>query len=81
MDMSQAFQLSVKEHVPKAVLLFDKFHVMQKLCDALDEVQKLEYQRLTGNERIFMKGQKYVLLRNRENLDLKGSTAIHKKIV
>lgn len=76
MDMSQAFQLSVKEHVPKATLLFDKFHVMQKLCDALDEVRKLEYQRLTGNERIFVKGQKYVLLRNRENLDLKGRRSL-----
>lgn len=76
MDMSQAFQLSVKEHVPEAVLLFDKFHVMQKLCDALDEVRKLEYQRLTGNERIFVKGQKYVLLRNRENLDLKGRRSL-----
>lgn len=76
MDMSQAFQNSTKEHVPDAVLLFDKFHVMQKLCDALDEVRKLEYQRLTGNDRVFMKGQKYVLLRNRENLDYKGRKSL-----
>ncbi len=76
MDMSQAFQNSAKEHVPKATLLFDKFHVMQKLCDALDEVRKMEYQRLTGNDRSFIKGQKYVLLRNRENLDYKGRKSL-----
>lgn len=76
MDMSQAFQNSAKEHVPDATLLFDKFHVMQKLCDALDEVRKKEYQRLTGNARTFVKGQKYVLLSNRENLDRKGRASL-----
>ena len=76
MDMSQAFQSSAKEHVPQVALLFDKFHVMQKLCDALDEVRKNEYQRLTGNRRTFVKGQKYVLLSNRENLDHKGRTSL-----
>ena len=76
MDMSQAFQGSVGENAPNAVLLFDKFHVMQKLCDALDEVRKKEYQRLTGNARTFVKGQKYVLLSNRENLDHKGRKSL-----
>ena len=76
MDMSQAFQNSAKEHVPNATLLFDKFHVMQKLCDALDEVRKMEYQRLIGHDRKFVKGQKYVLLRNRENLDHKGRKSL-----
>lgn len=76
MDMSQAFQASVRENVPQTGLLFDKFHVMQKLCDALDEVRKSEYQRLTGNARTFVKGQKYVLLSNRENLDHKGRKSL-----
>ena len=76
MDMSQAFQNSVRENVPKATLLFDKFHVIQKLCDALDEVRKSEYRRLTGYDRTFIKGQKYVLLRNRENLDHKGRQSL-----
>ena len=49
---------------------------MQKLCDALDEVRKKEYQRLTGNARTFVKGQKYVLLSNRENLDRKGRASL-----
>ncbi|MEI8230918.1 MAG: ISL3 family transposase [Candidatus Peregrinibacteria bacterium] len=76
MDMSQAFQNSAKEHVPDAVLLFDKFHVTQKICDALDEIRKSEYERLTGHERAFIKGQKYVLLRNRENLDHNGQKSL-----
>jgi len=75
-DMSPAFQGSVREHAPQAAILFDKFHVIQKLCDALDAVRKQEYQRLTGNARAFIKGQKYVLLRNREHLDHKGRASL-----
>jgi len=51
MDMSQAFQLSVKEHVPKAMLFFDKFHVMQKLCNALDEVRFASQPGESGSQR------------------------------
>jgi transposase len=76
MDMSQAFQCSAKENIPQASLLFDKFHVVQKLCNALDEVRKKEYQRLIGDQRTFVKGQKYVLLSNRENLDHKGRKSL-----
>lgn len=76
MDMGQAFQQSAREHAPEATLLFDKFHVQQKLCDALDEVRKQEVARLTGGDRKFIKGQKYVLLRNRENLDGRGKKSL-----
>ena len=35
-----------------------------------------QYARLTGPKRRFIKGQKYTLLSNRENLDLKGRRAL-----
>jgi len=38
------------------------------LNDALDKVRKTEYARLEGKDRRYVKGQKYVLLRNHENL-------------
>ena len=44
-----------------AVILFDKFHVMRHLGEALDQVRKAEYARLSGKDRRFIKGQKYTL--------------------
>ena len=72
MDMWKAFRNSTATHAPQASILFDKFHVMRHLGEALDKVRKAEYYRLTGNQRRFIKGQKYALLSHRENLTTDG---------
>jgi transposase len=59
-----------------AAILFDKFHVMRHLGDALDTVRKAEYARLSGKDRSYIKGQKYTLLSSRENLSLDGRDAL-----
>jgi transposase len=76
MDMWKAFRNSTGRHAPAAKVLFDKFHVMRHLGVALDTVRKREYARLTGNDRRFIKGQKYTLLAHRENLTLEGRQAL-----
>ena len=50
--------------------------IMSHLSDALDDVRKSEYSRLSGKARSYIKGQKYVLLSNRENLSLKGRQSL-----
>ena len=77
MDMWKAFEKSTK-NAPKAAILYDKFHVMGHYGEALDEVRKMEYARLAGTERSYIKGQKYTLLSNRENLTLEGRQALKK---
>jgi transposase len=74
MDMWKAFRNStLKEgHAPQAKIVYDKFHVLRHLQDALDAVRKSEYARLTGPGRRFIKGQKYALLSRWKNLSLKG---------
>ena len=74
MDMWRAFRKSTlnSEHAPQAAILFDKFHVLRHLSDALDQVRKSEYGRLVGKDRRFIKGQKYTLLSHRENLTTEG---------
>ena len=42
--------------------MFDKFHVIRHLGEALDKVRKSEYARLSGKDRRFINGQKYTLL-------------------
>ncbi len=68
MDMWKAFRNSTQKNAPQAAILFDKFHIVKHLSDALDDVRRSEYKRLTDDERKFVKGQRYVLLSRRENL-------------
>jgi transposase len=76
MDMWKPFRLATTAHAPKAAILFDKFHVMRHLGEALDQVRKSEYRRLAGRDRRYIKGQKYTLLSRRENLTLEGKKAL-----
>jgi hypothetical protein len=80
MDMWKAFEKSTKENAHGAAILYDKFHVIRHLGDALDKVRKMEYSRLSGKDRSYIKGQKYTLLSNRENLTLDGRKALTKLV-
>lgn len=68
MDMWKAFYNSTTTNAPQAAILYDKFHVMKHLGEALDNTRKAEYARLQGKQRQFIKGQKYTLLSHRQNL-------------
>lgn len=76
MDMWKPFEKSAKKNIPQASILYDKFHVIRHLGDALDEIRKQEYARLSGKNRRYIKGQKYILLSNRENLTLDGKNSL-----
>ena len=84
MDMWKPFRNATTGKAPQAAILFDKFHVIRHLNDALDKVRRTEYARLTGKacpeqrrrERRFIKGQKYTLLSHRENLSMDGRRAL-----
>lgn len=72
MDMWKAFENATRHHAPAAKILYDKFHVLRHLSEALDKVRKSEYKRLTGRDRRFIKGQKYALLSHRANLTVEA---------
>ena len=76
MDMWKPFRNATTAHAPQAAILFDKFHIMRHLGEALDKVRKAEYARLSGKDRSYIKGQKYTLLSHRENLSLEGKKAL-----
>ncbi|MGH8291114.1 MAG: ISL3 family transposase [Steroidobacteraceae bacterium] len=76
MDMWKAFRNSTSRNAPQAAILFDKFHIIRHLGEALDKVRKSEYHRLSGRDRRYIKGQKYTLLSHRENLTLEGRRAL-----
>ena len=76
MDMWKPFRNVAKDKAPQAAILFDKFHIMRHLGEALDKVRKAEYARVGGKDRRFIKGQKYTLLSRRENLSLEGKRSL-----
>lgn len=78
MDMWKPFRNSVTKHVPGVLIVYDKFHIMRHLSDALDEVRRSEYRRLAGKDRSYIKGQRYTLLSAKANLTLDGRKALRK---
>jgi transposase len=76
MDMWKPFRNSTKHHASKVRIVYDKFHVLRHLADALDAVRRSEYKRVNEKERKFIKGQRYTLLSNRANLDIEGKRAL-----
>lgn len=62
-DMSPAFIKGIGENFPQAAITFDKFHIMKIINHAVDEVRKTE----VGEQEI-LRGQKYLFLKNRDNL-------------
>lgn len=85
MDMWPAFESSTINYTEAAVL-YDKFHVLRQLSEALDKIRRSEYARVSGKDRRFIKGQKYNLLSNWGNLEgdsrhaLKNLLAANKRL-
>lgn len=77
MDMWEPFAAATAKQAPQAAILYDKFHVMQHVNDALDAVRRSEYARLESDrERRFIKGQRYTLLSRRAHLRYRGRRAL-----
>ncbi|MDN3511719.1 MAG: transposase [Candidatus Jettenia sp.] len=66
MDMWKPFRKSTLKHIPHAQIVYDKFHILHHLGDAMDTVRKQEHSRVTEKERIFVKGQKYTLYHTKQ---------------
>ena len=76
MDMWKPFRNLTQAKAPQAAILFDKFHVLRHLGEALYKIRKDEYARVTGSKRKFIKGQKYVLLSHKANLTPEGRRSL-----
>ncbi len=71
MDMSGAHEREVKAHCPHAQIVFDLFHVVAKYGrEVIDRVRVDEANRLRDDKpsRHVVKGARWLLLRNRENI-------------
>jgi transposase len=67
-DMWAIYMEAVRTNLPWATLVFDRFHVVQHLNRALDEVRRQTWRQLRGEERIAFKKTRWLWLKNPWNL-------------
>ena len=69
-DMSKAYIRAVRDNLSGAVHVFDHFHVVKLFNDKLSALRReLYHQACTDQERKILKGTRWLLLKNPENLD------------
>jgi transposase len=70
MDMSPAYISAVKAHLPKAVLVFDHFHIIKLFNEKLSDLRRDLYREAEEQlHKDVLKGTRWLLLKNPENLD------------
>ncbi len=70
MDMWEPYIASTRAHVPEggSKIVFDRFHIMQHMNQAVDTVRKQEHRLLLEKEIDVLKGTKYLWLFAEENV-------------
>jgi transposase len=67
-DMSAAYWSAVREHLPDAALVFDKFHIIKLMNERLDDLRRQMVREAEGPLKLRLKGTRFLLLRNPQNL-------------
>src|SRR5262249_52924839 len=63
MDMHRPYRNAVTATLPRAEIVFDKFHVLQHASAALDDVRRQEFFRAGDDMRAVGRGKRWLLLR------------------
>jgi transposase len=71
-DRSGAYQAAVEAWLPNADIVYDRFHLVMNVNQAVDEVRRSETRKATKEDRKVIKGQRFLILSNEENLDGDG---------
>jgi transposase len=68
-DMSKAYIRAVRENIRHAVHVFDHFHVIKLFNEKLSALRRQLFHELTAQGQRLLKGVRWLLLKNPENLD------------
>lgn len=68
MDMGPSYQKSVRENLPHADIVFDRFHVMQNYSKAISNQRRVEFRKADVAGKKLFKGCHYLLLKNADKL-------------
>ena len=71
-DMAPAYALAVRKHLPKAVLVNDRFHVVKLYNEMLTQLRRELYREATSLlQKQVLKGTRWLLLKRADRLDPK----------
>lgn len=76
MDMAKGFIKSFKTNCPSIKIIYDKFHVVRHLHNALNEVRKSEFKKAGKVMKGILCGKKFILLSRKKNLKGKARAAL-----
>lgn len=69
-DLSRAYTKAIRENLPAAALVYDRFHVVKLFNEKLSDLRRELYREATDQlEKQVLKGTRWLLLKNPENLD------------
>lgn len=68
MDMWAPYAKLVRDYAVNAQILFDRFHIVKHLNEAVEAARRDLWRRLTTRERVDFKGTRWLLLKNPWNL-------------
>ena len=68
MDRGGAYKSAVEQHLPDAEIVFDRFHLVMNVNQAVDETRRSEWNKAAKEEKKFIKGGRFLLLTNASNL-------------
>jgi transposase len=70
MDLSAAYRKAVQENLPRAVIVFDRFHVAKLFNDKLTELRRDLHREAAGPlQKRVLKGTRWLILKDPANLD------------
>jgi len=67
-DRAGAYKAVVEEELPHAKIVYDKFHLIANYNGVIDKIRREEWRAASEQDKTFIKGQRYNLFRNPENL-------------
>jgi transposase len=77
MDMWKGFIRSFRSHCPNIVIIFDKFHILRHLSEALNKVRNSELVKAKGRFRGLLAGKKFILLSRQAHVRGKARQALN----
>lgn len=77
MDMWKGFVTVFSRFCKNGNIIFDHFHIVKHLNDAINKLRIQEYKKATGTGRDIMKGKKWLLLRRSAHLTKNQKTSLN----
>lgn len=80
-DMWGSYKDAVLDKLPDVPIVIDKFHVVKHVNEALDSIRKGLRDALPAKDRKFIKNNRWLLLRNSEDLDYSAQKRLNNLLI